>query len=475
MQSVIAYNPQIEDTVIGTALFESDLIDTILEEGIRETHFFDIVNQKIFEVILKLWNEKGKNLSFPIIVEELKKYRVVPDYIEEEKLIERYGENFVRSRETLREYCKILKKYALKRELVDIAHEILSKDHKDPEELLELLLDRTFELSSKRDIVPYVSLADIVPELKETIERFSQSQSLITGIPSGFPDLDRLTTGFHAGDLVIIAGRPGMGKSSFALSIAKNVAQKEGLPVGFFSLEMAKDQIALRLLSFISRIPLYNLRLGKLTDEEWEILQAAFEELQNLPIYIDDSAALTTTDLRLKALRMKKERDVQLIIVDYLQLLRGVKKYSSRQEEVAEISRSLKALAKELEIPVIALAQLSRQVEHRSDKRPQLADLRESGQIEQDADLIIFLHRPEYYIKLKKKEVPPEMKGKVEIIVAKQRQGPTGIVEAYFIDKFSLFEPKDPTEESGFSPEIIEESEESLPLEDEDLDLDLDF
>ncbi len=475
MQSITTYNPQIEDTVIGTALLEPDLIDTILEEGIRETHFFDVVNQKIFEVILKLWNEKGKNLSFPIIVEELKKHRVVPDYIEEERILERYGENFVRSRETLREYCRILKKYALKRELVDIAHEILSKDHKDPEELLELLLDRAFELSSKRDIVPYVSLADIVPELKDTIERFSQSESHITGIPSGFPDLDRLTTGFHKGDLIIVAGRPGMGKSSFALSIAKNVAQKEGLPVGFFSLEMAKDQIALRLLSFISRIPLYNLRLGKLTEEEWEILEAAFNELKELPIYIDDSAALTTTDLRLKALRMKKERDIQLLIVDYLQLLRGVKKYSSRQEEVAEISRSLKALAKELEIPVIALAQLSRQVEHRSDKRPQLADLRESGQIEQDADLIIFLHRPEYYLKLKKKEVSPDLKGKVEIIVAKQRQGPTGIVEAYFIDKFSLFEPKDPTEESGFSPEIVEEGSDTSLLEDENLDLDLDF
>jgi replicative DNA helicase len=189
--------------------------------------------------------------------------------------------------------------------------------------------------------------------------------------------------------------------------------------------------------------------LVKLTEPQKKVLEKAFEHLSELPIYIDDSPALSTTELRIKALRMKKEKGVDLIIVDYLQLLRGVKKYSSRQEEVAEISRSLKALAKELDVPVIALAQLSRQVEQRSDKRPQLADLRESGQIEQDADLIIFLHRPEYYLKLKKKEIPPDLKGKVEIIVAKQRQGPQGIAEAHFVEKLSAFEPKDPTADYG--------------------------
>ncbi len=474
MFDTVVYNPDVEDTVIGTLLFEPDLFETVVEEGVKETHFYDTVNQRIFEAILKLWNEKGRNIAFELIVEELKKEKVIPDLLEQPKLVERYAGKFVRSREILKEYCRLLKKYALKRELVEIAHEILSKDHKDPEELLEYVLDRTFELSSKRDIVPYLHLAEIVPELRKQIERFSKSHTYITGIPSGFPDLDRLTTGFHGGDLVIIAGRPGMGKSSFALSIAKNVALKEGLPVGIFSLEMSKEQLALRLLSFVSRIPLYDLRLGKLTDEQNEVLESAFEILSKTPIYIDDTPSLSTTELRIKALRMKKEKDVQLLIIDYLQLLRGVRKYSSRQEEVAEISRSLKALAKELDIPVIALAQLSRQVEHRSDKRPQLADLRESGQIEQDADLIIFLHRPEYYLKLKKKEVPPDLKGKVEIIVAKQRQGPQGIAEAYFVEKLSAFEPKDPTEDLELSP--LEDEGESLPdLDDLEGELDLDF
>ena len=455
MRATVSYNPQIEDTVIGTALFEPSLIEAIVEEGIKEEHFYDRVNQKIYEVILKLWNEKGSALTFDIILEELKRERVIPDLIEEVKLIERYAENYVRSRENLVHYCQLLKKYSLKRELAELAYEILSKDYEDPETLLEHLLDKAFELSSKKDTVPYLSLAEIVPQLKETIERFAKSKTHITGIPSGFPDLDRLTTGFHGGELIIVAGRPGMGKSSFGLSIAKYVAEREGIPVGIFSLEMSKEQLALRLLSFLSRIPLYNLRLGKLTKDEIQVLQEAFKELKDLPIYIDDSAALSTTELRVKALRMKREKDVGLIIVDYLQLLRGTRKYSSRQEEVAEISRSLKALAKELDIPVIALAQLSRQVENRSDKRPQLADLRESGQIEQDADLIIFLHRPEYYLKLKKKDVPPEIKGKVEIIVAKQRQGPQDIVEAYFIDKLSLFEPKDPLDDEGFSEELL--------------------
>jgi len=466
------YNPEVENTIIGTILFEGELFDTVLEEGIREHHFYDRLNQKIFENALKIWNEKGNVLTYEILLEELKKDRTIPELASEGEIFDRYATSFVRSRETLAEYCRILKKLALKRELLDLAHTILAKDYQDPEELLNLILDRAFELSNKNDAVPYVAISEIVPQLKETIERFAQSQSYITGIPSGFPDLDRLTTGFHEGELIIIAGRPGMGKSSFALSIAKNVAQKEGLPVGIFSLEMSKEQLALRLLSFLSHIPLQDLRLGKLTQEQKEVLDIVLNELSELPLYIDDSAALTTTDLRVKALRMKKEHGVELIIVDYLQLLRGVRKYSSRQEEVAEISRSLKALAKELEIPVIALAQLSRQVEHRSDKRPQLADLRESGQIEQDADLIIFLHRPEYYLKIKKKEVPPDLQGKVEIIVAKQRQGPQGVVEAYFIEKLSLFEPKDPTEDSGFN---IELEEEGGDLDFDALDMDFDL
>jgi replicative DNA helicase len=474
IENVPVYNLSIEDAVIGTLLFEPDLLEVVVEEGIKDGHFYDPVNKRIYETIIKLWNEKGGNLTFDLLLEALKQEKVVPDLIEESKLVTRYAGNYVRSPEILRDYCKTLKKYALKRELVDIAKEILSKDTTDPELLMEQILDRLFDLSSKRDIAPYVSLAEIIPQLKEQIERFSLSHSYITGIPSGFPDLDRLTTGFHGGDLIIVAGRPGMGKSSFALSIAKNVASKEGLPVGIFSLEMAKDQLALRLLSFLSRIPLYELRLGKLTDEERQLLEETFKVLSEMPIYIDDTPALTTTELRIKALRMKKEKDVRLIIIDYLQLLRGVKKYSSRQEEVAEISRSLKALAKELDIPIIALAQLSRQVEHRSDKRPQLADLRESGQIEQDADLIIFLHRPEYYLKLKKKEVPPDLKGKVEIIVAKQRQGPTGIVEAIFVEKLSAFEPKDPTDEESLPPEL-EDGGGDMPDFDDYGDLELDF
>jgi replicative DNA helicase len=456
VQGTIVYNPDVEDTIIGTLLFNPELIEVVLEEGVRDTDFFDRVNQKIFDAIVRLWNEKGDILTFDLILEFLRREKIVPDLIEETKLLERYGGNYVTARETLAEYCKVLKKYTLKRELVRIAEEILSKDYKDPEELLDIILDKLFELSEKKDIAPYVSLSEILPEIRKQIEEFSQSKTFITGIPSGFPQLDEKTAGFHPGELIIVAGRPGMGKSSFGLTIAKNVALNENLPVGFFSLEMAKDQLALRLISFVSKIPLKKLRLGHINEEEKEILDDAIKLLSKAPIFIDDSASLTTTDLRIKAKRMKKEHDIQLLIVDYLQLVRGVRKYSSRQEEVAEVSRSLKSLAKELEIPVIALAQLSRQVEHRSDKRPQLADLRESGQIEQDADLILFLHRPDYYYRIKGKDVPPELKNKVEIIVAKQRQGETGVVEAMFVPELSLFVAKDPREDAL---DIVEEYE----------------
>jgi replicative DNA helicase len=464
------YNPEIEDTIIGTCLFEPELIEIVLSEGIKETDFSDELNRKIFQTIIKLWIEKGNVLTFDLILEELKKERIIPDLIQEEKLIQRYAGNSIRSRDILVEYCRLLKDYYLKRELFNLAQEILNANHLKGEELLERVLEKAFKLSEQRETMPYVSIAEVLPIVKEKIERFSLAETYITGLPTGFPDLDRLTTGFHGGEFIIIAGRPGMGKTSFGLTIAKNVALDEGKPVGIFSLEMSRDQLVQRLISFVSHIPLHDLRLGKITEEQKEIFMEAIRILSSAPIFINDASSLTTTDLRLNAKRMKKEQDIALIIVDYLQLVKGVGRYSSRQEEVAEVSRSLKALAKELDIPVIALAQLSRQVEQRGDKRPVLADLRESGSIEQDADIVMFLYRPEYYMKLKKKEIPPDQKGKVEIIVAKHRQGPTGVVLARFVEKLSLFTPY--TEEDFTTPP---EEEDLFDIEDFEEDEGLDF
>jgi replicative DNA helicase len=255
------------------------------------------------------------------------------------------------------------------------------------------------------------------------------------GLPSGFLDLDKLTAWFHPTDFVVVAGRTGMGKSGFMLSMALNLAFEEKVSVAIFSLETTKEQLVLRMLSMISGVPLHNMRQEYLPDEDWEKVLKAALELSSGEIYIDDSPELTTTELKIKSRKIKQEKGVGIIFVDYLQLLKTPYRGTSRQEEVAEISRSLKALAKELEVPVVAIAQLPSQMEHTRDKQPQLADL--SEQIEQYADLIIFIHRPEVY----KKHPPPEEEGVAEIIVAKQRQGPTGIVKLAFNKDTTRFEP----------------------------------
>jgi replicative DNA helicase len=303
----------------------------------------------------------------------------------------------------------------------------------------------------------------------EIIEKRKNEEKVITGLPSGFIDLDMLTTGFHPSDLVIVAARPGMGKSSFMLSMVLNLAFEEKVPLAIFSLEMSKEQLVMRMLSMLSGVPLQNIRKGFISEEDWGKLLNAALELSSRDIYIDDNPTLSTTELRIKSRKLKKEKGVEIIFVDYLQLLRPPHRRSSRQEEVAEISRNLKALAKELEVPVVALAQLSRQVEHRSDKRPQLADLRESGQIEQDADLIIFIHRPEYY----KKNPSPEEEGIAEIIVAKQRQGPTGIVKLAFIKDTTMFKSLSPTYSGAKRVEPYEQEEtEEGEFSPDDYDLD---
>ena len=270
---------------------------------------------------------------------------------------------------------------------------------------------------------------------------------------SGFIDLDKLTAGFQPSDLVVIAARPGIGKSSFMLSVALNIAFEEKLPLAIFSLEMSKEQLMMRMFSMLSGVPLQNIRQGYVNDEDWEKIVRAALEISSRDIYIDDSPSLSTTELRIRSRKLKQEKGVGIIFVDYLQLLKAPYRHATRQEEGAEISRNLKALAKELEVPVVALAQLSRQVEQRADKRPQMADLRESGQIEQDADLILFIHRPEVY----KKNPPPEEEGLAEIIVAKQRQGPTGIVKLAFDKDTTAFKPlpsSDSQNVEEYNPEI---------------------
>jgi replicative DNA helicase len=256
----------------------------------------------------------------------------------------------------------------------------------------------------------------------------------VTGVPSGFIDFDSMTSGFQASEFIVIAGRPSMGKSSFSLNIARHVGAREQIPVALFSLEMSAEQVVQRMLCAEARVDAHKLRTGYLSEEDWPKLTAAAGTLAEANILIDDTPAISILELRAKARRLKAKHNIGLIIIDYLQLMQGRYKAESRQQEISEISRALKSLAKELNIPVIALSQLSRAVEARSSRRPQLSDLRESGAIEQDADMVVFVYRPEYY------EPTPENEGLAEIIIGKQRNGPVGTVNLAFIKKYTTFE-----------------------------------
>jgi replicative DNA helicase len=271
----------------------------------------------------------------------------------------------------------------------------------------------------------------------KTIERLFQKKQAVTGLPTGFIELDKLTSGLQPSDLIIVAGRPSMGKTAFCLNIAQNAALADGasLPVCIFSMEMSKEQLVMRLLSSESEVEFSKLRTGTLSSAEWPKLAQAADTLYRAPIFIDDSPSLAVLDLRARARRLKKEHGLALIVIDYLQLMRGrsITGGDRREQEISEISRFLKALAKELNIPVIAISQLNRMVEQRDNKRPRLADLRESGAIEQDADVIIFIYRDEVY------NQDSDLKGVAEIIIGKQRNGPTGEVQVTFLDKFTAF------------------------------------
>ncbi len=445
------YDEIAERTVLGSMLYDPENIPAVLE-FVKEKDLYLEEHRLLFSVLVRIWEEKGSNWDEVVL----------RNYIEKMGLSERLPMSWITgllndavSGPLLEEACRTVKEKAGLREILNLAVTALKdiKENPDFESIVEKLYARILEISEDTVITQYSHVSEVIKEVMEIINRFRQSKEIVTGLPTGFSQLDIYTTGFHESDLIVLAARPGMGKSSFMLSIAMNLAINHQKPVAIFSLEMSKEQLVMRMLSSEAEVPLQNIRSGMLTDEELKRLVSAGFRIASAEIYIDDTPSLTTTDLRIKARKLKKEKDVQLIAVDYLQLLRPSRGRSSRQEEVAEISRSLKALAKELSVPVLALAQLSRQVEQRGDKRPQLADLRESGQIEQDADIIIFLHRPDYY----KKNPLPEEQGIVEIIIAKQRQGPTGTVKAAFIKEYAKFSPI--SQPIGDTPEFEEDVE----------------
>lgn len=340
----------------------------------------------------------------------------------------------------IRAYADIVREHSVMRQLVrvgtDIADSAYLPEGRSSSELLDVAEQRVFEIAehggrSKRSFVP---IKDLLTKAVDRIDMLFQLDNPITGIPTGFTDFDEMTAGLQRSDLVIVAGRPSMGKTTFAMNIAEHAAIKHQIPVAVFSMEMPGEQIAMRLMSSLGRINQQKVRTGKLDEEDWPRLTSAVSILAEAPLFIDDTPALTPTELRARARRLKREHDLGLILIDYLQLMQVPGSRENRATEISEISRGLKALAKELEVPVVALSQLNRSLEQRPNKRPVMSDLRESGAIEQDADMIVFIYRDEVY-----NEDSPD-KGTAEIIIGKQRNGPIGMKRLTFLGQYTRFE-----------------------------------
>ena len=335
-------------------------------------------------------------------------------------------------------YINIVEEKSILRQLIQTSNDLISLGYSETEDIdsiMDMAERKVFDLSQAKNAKGYVELKDVLVDSFALLEKLYNEKGTVTGVPTGFIDLDNKTAGLHNSEFIIVAARPAMGKSAFAINIATHAAIKAKVPVAIFNLEMSKEQIGNRILCSEALVDSNKVRTGQIEDDDWMKLAAALGELTDAPIYIDDTAGLNITEIRAKCRKIKIEKDIGLVVIDYLQLISGSgnKKIGSREQEIAEISRSLKILAKELDIPVVALSQLSRSAEKREDKRPMLSDLRESGSIEQDADIVMFLYRDDYY------NEDSEKKNVAEVIIAKQRSGSTGTVELAWLPSYTKF------------------------------------
>ncbi len=426
-------NLEAEQSVLGGILLDNQALNSVMEI-LRVEDFYSEAHRKIFAAILDI-SEKSRPSDLVTL----------NDYLRDKKQIDTVGGaaylaslvDSVPSAANIVHYSKIVKEKAILRNLIGTATDILTKSYNagsDVDGLLDEAEHAIFEISENKIKPSFSPLRDLIKDSFRTIERLYEKKELITGVPTGFEKLDEMTSGLQKSDLVIIAGRPSMGKTAFALNIAQRAAVDAGIPVAIFSLEMSKEQLAFRMLSSEAMVDSQRLRRGYPGETDWPKLTTAAGRLAEAPIYIDDTAAISVLEMKAKARRLKAESGLGLLIVDYLQLMRAGGTRDSREQEISEISRSLKALAKELNIPVVALSQLNRQVEQRTNRRPQMADLRESGAIEQDADVIMFLYRDEVYNRTE------ENTGLAEVNIGKQRNGPTGTVKLVFLEKYTRFE-----------------------------------
>jgi len=427
-------NLEMEQGVLGGILLDNHALHQVMEV-LDEGDFYREGHRIIYRTMLVLF-ERGEPIDLITLPAELQRA---------DKLEKAGGAAYVASLPDLTpaaahvgSYARTVREKAVLRTLISTAQNIAARAYEDPpdvEDFLDEAEGSIFDVAGKKIRPSFFPLDEILKSTLKTLEKLMDRHGLVTGVPTGYRDLDELTAGLHPSDLIIIAGRPGMGKTALALNIARNAAVNDNAPVAFFSLEMAKEQIAIRLFCSEARLNSRNLRRGFIEKNEWGKLTSAANVLHQAPIFIDDSPGISVLEMKAKARRLKAEHNLQLVVVDYLQLMRGKQtRDSSREQEIADISRNLKAMAKELELPVIALSQLNRAVESRQDGVPRLADLRESGAIEQDADVIIFVHRD------LKGDSTPEERAKTDIIIGKQRNGPIGKIDLIFLEQYTRFE-----------------------------------
>ncbi|MBN2256187.1 MAG: replicative DNA helicase [Deltaproteobacteria bacterium] len=428
-------NTEAEQSILGGILLDNHAINSVIE--ILETSdFYSEAHRKIFSAAVEL-SEKSEPIDL-ITLSNLLRDKKQLDDIGGVAYLASLVDN-VPSAAHIVHYSRIVKEKSIMRRLIAVSTEILNKSYESSSNVNDVLDDAEnaiFQISENKIKPSFFPLKELIKDSFKSIERLYEKKALITGVPTGYDDLDQLTSGLQKSDLIIIAGRPSMGKTALAINIAQNASIKEGIPVAIFSLEMSREQLALRMLASEARVDSQRLRKGFLGETDWPKLTTAAGTLSDAAIFIDDTPGISALEMKAKARRLKAEHGLGLVVLDYLQLMRGRDSLMQREQEISEISRSLKALAKELNVPVVALSQLNRQVESRTDKRPQMADLRESGAIEQDADVILFIYRDEVY---NKSEDNPE-KGLAEIIVGKQRNGPIGRVKLSFLNDYTRFE-----------------------------------
>ncbi|RDW15229.1 replicative DNA helicase [Oceanobacillus arenosus] len=443
------HNLEAEQSVIGAIFLEPSAFSTASEILLPED-FYRAGHQRIFAAMMRL-----SDLGQPIDIV------TVTSYLNDAKQIDEVGgvvyltqvAESVPTAANIEYYCKIVEEKSVLRRLIRTATDIVTSSFEKEDEVEDVLNEaekNILEVSGRKNTGAFKNIKDVLIDVYDNIELLHQQSGDVTGVPTGFRDLDRITSGFQPNDLIIIAARPSVGKTAFALNIAQNVAVNTDENVAIFSLEMGAEQLVQRMLCAEGNIDAQRLRNGQLQADDWSKLTMAMGSLSNAGIYIDDSPGVRVSEIRSKCRRLKQEHGLGMIMIDYLQLIQGsVNSKENRQQEVSEISRALKALARELKVPLIALSQLSRGVESRQDKRPMMSDIRESGSIEQDADIVGFLYRDDYYDKESEKQ------NIIEIIISKQRNGPTGTVELAFVKEYNKFVDLDHRYENSDIPPVF--------------------